>query len=278
MSRLITRATGHDPNPTPAQSSPPSKAPPLATRTAGTTRSLSPSTTASGSIAVDAFEGLAVAAARTESWAECLRLLAAAERLRDETGYRWRFACEHRAVERAPDGCPRSSQRRCRCCPNGGTHARLARSRRLRTPRSRRAETAPPRLGQPHPDRAAGRRTRRRGAHQPPDRRTPPHGPSDRQDTPRAHLHQARRPHPRRTRRRSGEEERPHRFHPRPTCVSGQIPNSANPAGGPWRRARTAPGFGARCPPAHSPGDGREGRGVAPWTSRIGRSEPSRSG
>jgi hypothetical protein len=34
-------------------------------------------------IAVDALEGLAVAAARAESWAECLRLLAAAQRLRE---------------------------------------------------------------------------------------------------------------------------------------------------------------------------------------------------
>ena len=52
-------------------------------------------------IAVDALEGLGVAAARTESWAECLRLLAAAERLRDETGYRWRFAFEQQAIDTA---------------------------------------------------------------------------------------------------------------------------------------------------------------------------------
>ena len=52
-------------------------------------------------IAVDALEGLGVAAAATEKRAECLRLLAAAERLRDETGYRWRFAFEDRAVESA---------------------------------------------------------------------------------------------------------------------------------------------------------------------------------
>jgi predicted ATPase/class 3 adenylate cyclase/DNA-binding CsgD family transcriptional regulator len=50
-------------------------------------------------IAVDALEGLAVAADRVESWAECLRLLGAAERLRDETGYRWRFGFEQRAVD-----------------------------------------------------------------------------------------------------------------------------------------------------------------------------------
>jgi predicted ATPase/DNA-binding CsgD family transcriptional regulator len=52
-------------------------------------------------VAVDALEGLAVAAARAESRAECLRLLGAAERLRDETGYRWRFGLEERAVAAA---------------------------------------------------------------------------------------------------------------------------------------------------------------------------------
>jgi predicted ATPase/class 3 adenylate cyclase/DNA-binding CsgD family transcriptional regulator len=52
-------------------------------------------------IAVDALEGLAVVASTGESWAECLRLLAAAERLRDETGYRWRFGFEQRAVDAA---------------------------------------------------------------------------------------------------------------------------------------------------------------------------------
>jgi DNA-binding CsgD family transcriptional regulator len=52
-------------------------------------------------IAVDALEGLAVASATSESWAECLRLVAAANRLRDETGYRWRFGFEQRAVDSA---------------------------------------------------------------------------------------------------------------------------------------------------------------------------------
>jgi hypothetical protein len=52
-------------------------------------------------IAVDALEGLAVAAATTESWAESLRLVGAAERLGDETGYRWRFGFEQRAVDTA---------------------------------------------------------------------------------------------------------------------------------------------------------------------------------
>jgi len=52
-------------------------------------------------IAVDAFEGLAVCAAGNESWSECLRLVGAAERLRDETGYKWRFAFEQRALTMA---------------------------------------------------------------------------------------------------------------------------------------------------------------------------------
>jgi predicted ATPase/DNA-binding CsgD family transcriptional regulator len=52
-------------------------------------------------IAVDALEGLAVAATRTESWAESLRLLAAGQRLRDELDYRWRFPSEQAAVDAA---------------------------------------------------------------------------------------------------------------------------------------------------------------------------------
>jgi predicted ATPase/class 3 adenylate cyclase/DNA-binding CsgD family transcriptional regulator len=52
-------------------------------------------------IAVDALEGIAVGAARSESWAECLRLAAAAQRLRDETAYRWRFTNEQDALDRA---------------------------------------------------------------------------------------------------------------------------------------------------------------------------------
>jgi len=50
-------------------------------------------------IAADALEGLAGAAARTESWTECLRLLAAGQRLRDELEYRWRFPFEQTAVD-----------------------------------------------------------------------------------------------------------------------------------------------------------------------------------
>ena len=55
-------------------------------------------------IAVDALEGLAVGAARRESWTDCLRLFAAADRLRDETGYRWRFRFERERVEPARVG------------------------------------------------------------------------------------------------------------------------------------------------------------------------------
>jgi predicted ATPase/class 3 adenylate cyclase/DNA-binding CsgD family transcriptional regulator len=52
-------------------------------------------------IAVDALEGIAVAAARHESWNESSRLLGAAERLRHETGYSWRFSFEQHAVATA---------------------------------------------------------------------------------------------------------------------------------------------------------------------------------
>ena len=45
-------------------------------------------------VAVDAIEGLAVSAAAAESWADCLRLTAAAARRREETGYGWRFGYE----------------------------------------------------------------------------------------------------------------------------------------------------------------------------------------
>ena len=52
-------------------------------------------------VGVDALEGLAGVAATAESWAECLRLAAAASRLRDETGYRWRFAFEQSRLDAA---------------------------------------------------------------------------------------------------------------------------------------------------------------------------------
>jgi DNA-binding CsgD family transcriptional regulator len=52
-------------------------------------------------VAVDALEGLAEIAATGEAWAECLRLAAAAGRLRDETGYRWRFRLERERLDAA---------------------------------------------------------------------------------------------------------------------------------------------------------------------------------
>jgi DNA-binding CsgD family transcriptional regulator len=45
-------------------------------------------------VAVDAFEGLAVIAASSDSHVEAMRLLGAADRLMDETGYRWRYPSE----------------------------------------------------------------------------------------------------------------------------------------------------------------------------------------
>src|SRR5262245_47082109 len=52
-------------------------------------------------VEVDALEGLAALAADGEAWVECLRLAAAAERLRDETGYRWRFRFEQERLDTA---------------------------------------------------------------------------------------------------------------------------------------------------------------------------------
>ncbi len=50
-------------------------------------------------IVVDALEGLAVAAAQSDSWAECLRLYGAAQRLRAECEYRWRFRLEEQILD-----------------------------------------------------------------------------------------------------------------------------------------------------------------------------------
>ena len=52
-------------------------------------------------IAIDALEGLGTAAAAADSSVEALRLLAAASRLRNETGYHWRFPSELRTYDDA---------------------------------------------------------------------------------------------------------------------------------------------------------------------------------
>ena len=52
-------------------------------------------------IVIDALEAIAVLAAADQSWRECRRLIAAAARLRQHTGYRWRFRCEEHAVATA---------------------------------------------------------------------------------------------------------------------------------------------------------------------------------
>jgi DNA-binding CsgD family transcriptional regulator len=52
-------------------------------------------------VAVDAIEGIAIDAAHSESWNECLRLAGAATRLREETGYRWMFTTERQALDDA---------------------------------------------------------------------------------------------------------------------------------------------------------------------------------
>jgi predicted ATPase/class 3 adenylate cyclase len=50
-------------------------------------------------IAVDALEGVAAAAAASNNFTEALQLLAAADRLRGETGYQWRFPGEQRTYD-----------------------------------------------------------------------------------------------------------------------------------------------------------------------------------
>ena len=52
-------------------------------------------------IAVDALEALGEAAAAADSAAEAIRLLAAADRLRHETGYQWRYHAEQTTYDAA---------------------------------------------------------------------------------------------------------------------------------------------------------------------------------
>jgi tetratricopeptide (TPR) repeat protein len=100
-------------------------------------------------------------------------------------------------LQRAPDGYEHLDAAR------GAARVEAA-LRELGVRRGRRGPppTTPPRLAQPHPDRAPGGRPGRRGPVQPPDRpapvRVPPHGP----DPPRPRLHQARHLLTRPTRRR----------------------------------------------------------------------------
>jgi predicted ATPase/class 3 adenylate cyclase/DNA-binding CsgD family transcriptional regulator len=54
-------------------------------------------------IVADALEGLAAAASGSQSWAEGLRLYGAAQRLRDECEYHWRFGSEQAAISQAVD-------------------------------------------------------------------------------------------------------------------------------------------------------------------------------
>ena len=145
-------------------------------------------------VAVDALEGLAGVAAAAESWAECLRLAGAAARLRDETGYRWRFAFEQRRLDAAvaaatdalgPERARRRDDRRHR--------VGVARGRRLRGSGPRRAPAAEPRMGRADTDGTPGRHPRRRRPHEPTDRGATPHGSRHREDPPRPHLHQDRR-------------------------------------------------------------------------------------
>ena len=73
----------------------------MAARMTGTRRSDWPIEYGLRLIAVDALEALGEAAAAADSSAEALRLLAAADRLRKETGYQWRFPGEQTTYDAA---------------------------------------------------------------------------------------------------------------------------------------------------------------------------------
>ena len=90
-----------DPSRTPRLSSPRSKPPRPVTATAGTTHSPSPSTKASGSSPSTRSKASPSAPPRSGAGPNRLLLLGSAQRLRDETGYQWRFAFEQRAVNAA---------------------------------------------------------------------------------------------------------------------------------------------------------------------------------
>ena len=140
-------------------------------------------------VAVNALEAIAVNAARAESWTEHARLVAAAQRLREETGYRWRYRFERDALDGAVAANPWATDRR----------LPLARSRWSGTKQRR----TPDGLGVSASARAtagpASRRpsckspTRRRRTDQPADRPASDDGPGNGEVTPRARVHQARR-------------------------------------------------------------------------------------
>ena len=98
-------------------------------------------------IVVDALEGLAVAAARHAWWTDCVRLLAAADRLRRELGYQWRFPFEQAAV----DGAGRLADDRLGAAERDqaradGEDPRLASGRRVRPSNEGPARPPSPRL------------------------------------------------------------------------------------------------------------------------------------
>ena len=169
---------------------------PRRTRTDGMRHSASPSSTSFAWSASTRSKGSPVSRPTAESWAECLRLAAAASRLREETGYRWRFAL--RAGPPRRRGRRRDRGARIR----GGRARRVPRARRwtwreaaaLRESRSRRASATEPRVGGADTNRAPGRHARRRRPHEPADRRATSHGSCHGEDPPRPRLHQDRSP------------------------------------------------------------------------------------
>jgi predicted ATPase/class 3 adenylate cyclase/DNA-binding CsgD family transcriptional regulator len=92
-------------------------------------------------VAVDVFEGLAAIAATSGSSREALRLFGAAERLMDETGYRWRFPSERQRHDEAvasaradlgPDADVAAEEGRALDWRDAAAYARRARGERKR--------------------------------------------------------------------------------------------------------------------------------------------------
>ena len=146
-------------------------------------------------VAVDALEGLAGMAATAESWVECLRLAAAAARLRDETGYRWRFAFEQDRLDAAVAAATEALGPERASAANAEGSALEWREAAAYASRAR-GERQRPSHGWAalDTDGAPGGRARRRRSHEPTGRRATPHGPCHGEDPPRPRVHQDRPP------------------------------------------------------------------------------------
>ncbi len=166
----------------------------------------SPSSTSFALWASTRSKGSPVSAATAESWAECLRLAAAASRLREETGYRWRFAFEQGRLDAAVAAAAEAlgSELASAATAEGAAlewreaaaYAGRARGERQRPSHGWAALDT---------DRGPGRHPRRRWPHEPTDRRATSDGSRHGEDAPRPRLHEDGPPLTDRARRRVRE-------------------------------------------------------------------------